>query len=138
MRVSTPPITLATDYQGLVSGFSEDASHTTHAGAKYADAWKELWTAVDDFGKERITVIKTPAHLTLEALQEKHPDLPVRFWHGNRASDTAAKQRVTLHRVPGDVVTKCKASALFVDIIGKYIGRSALSDRKHNIVDVEP
>lgn len=136
LRVCLGPVVLLTDYQGLVDGFRLGPEATTGSGCKYADAWAKLWHAVEDYGASLVQVRKVPAHLSLAAFERKWPDLPLRFWYGNRAVDQAAKKGAALHRTSEEERRAVAASSEFVDVIGKYIGRSCAFDRKRRYCDV--
>ena len=95
LRLSTPPIVIATDYELLLLGWETGPGSYTQPQSKSAEAWKLFWAYVEEYGRDNITIRKVAAHKSFAAVQEGQ--ISFRDWCGNRKADEMAKKGAALH-----------------------------------------
>eukprot|EP00973_Karenia_brevis_P034262 4725989-Karenia_brevis.AAC.1 len=106
LRLSVPPITVYTDYQGLIDGLELGRSVITAPGREYADMWKVVCDAVDDFGIEAIQLIKVKSHVSERKVRAGEVQMTWQEWKGNQVADKAAKKGAKRH--PADQELRSK------------------------------
>eukprot|EP00974_Lingulodinium_polyedra_P088656 8596696-Lingulodinium_polyedra.AAC.1 len=90
-----PPLDVASDCQALVDGSAIGRGHGTGATEAYAEEWRALWRAVDDFGGEQLSVRKVKAHASLG--DEQAGRISAFDRAGNMLADQLAKRGAGRH-----------------------------------------
>ena len=75
LRHACPPISIATDYEGLVKGFKEGPEVTTSYKHAYSDVCREFWAVAHDIGVDNISIRKVQAHLDPDKIPPGHSRL---------------------------------------------------------------
>ena len=95
LRLSAPPIVIATDYELLIRGWESGPGSYTQPQSKSAECWKLFWAYVAEYGRDNITIRKVAAHKSFQAVQDGH--ISFRDWCGNHKADLMAKQGAAMH-----------------------------------------
>ena len=95
LRLSKPPVIIATDYEQLVTGWETGPGTFAQASSRGGEAWKLFWDYAGGYGRDNIQVRKVAAHKALRAVTEGQ--ITFRDWCGNKKADEMAKRGANLH-----------------------------------------
>ena len=122
LQLSTPPLVVATDYQGLIDGIASGSEACTAANRLHADIWRLIWAAVSDFGLSHITLQKVRAHVALARIQDGSVDCTWQDWFGNKIADLQAKQGAACHPSVPLMEDMVRNSRAVVTSIARWLG----------------
>ena len=95
LRLSQPPVTIATDHEQLVAGWELGPGAFTQPSSRGGKVWKLFWAYVRDYGCENIQIRKVAAHKTFNTVLDGQ--ISFRDWNGNKKADELAKREARLH-----------------------------------------
>ena len=116
------PLTVVTDYKGLIDGVNEGKETCTAANRKGAEIWRRIWDKLEDVGVEGIKLVKIASHKSRTSVLDGTAGCTLADWLGNRAADTAAKAGARMHTACPDMGTRLQNAHSLTQAVAHWIG----------------